>query len=373
VTIKYRMCNRCVLDTTATEIEFDEKGFCNYCTKYLNKAGERKSRYNNVTNLVKKIKDTGRGSKYDCIFGLSGGLDSTWGLKVLVEQGLRPLVVHMDNGWNSELAQNNIHNIVEKLNVELHTHVISWSEYRDLMQSFFDADVIDIELLMDQAFTGALYKQARRYKVKYILTGQNTSNEGMGMPKGWNWYKNDKSNILDIWKKYGKLKKIKTFPFFGTFEWLYCKYIKKIEWIRFLDYFEFNDDLVKEILVKDYDYKLYKFKHGESIFTKFYQGYILPKKFNVDKRKLHLSTKILSGQITRESVLLILKEEPYHNKMELSEDIDYVSKKMMWTDSYLHEYIKRPPVGHAEYKTETRLLAFMLRVKAFIWRYLRVN
>jgi N-acetyl sugar amidotransferase len=368
MTTEYKICNRCVLDTTVKDIVFNEKDICNYCTKYLNKVRGRGAIADHIDVLIGQIKKSGKGHEYDCIFGLSGGLDSTWGLKVLVDHGLRPLVVHMDNGWNSELAQNNIYNIVERLNVDLYTHVVNWVEYRDLMQSFFDADVIDIELLMDHAMVGAMYQQAGRHNIKYILTGQNMSNEGMGMPKGWNWYKYDKANIIDIWKKFGGLKKIRTYPFFGTINWLYAKYFKKIEWVRFLDYFDFDDSKAKEILIQEYGYKTYKHKHYESIFTRFFQGYILPRKFHVDKRRLHLSNIILSGQITRDEALNILDTQPYQSDVDLSQDINYITKKMGWSDSYLSEYISRLPVSHDKYKTEIHLLDFMLRVKKNLWR-----
>ena len=199
--VKYQVCKRCVLDTTAPKIIFNKKGYCNYCESFLEKISNSNKSDNrhNLNTLVRDIKKDGRNKKYDCILGLSGGLDSTWALKVIAENNLRPLAVHMDNGWNSELGQNNIYNIVDKLNVDLYTQVINWDEYKDMMNAFFEADVLDIEILMDQAFIGSLYKQANKFNIKYILTGQNNSNEGMGMPDGWNWYKLDKQNIKKIW------------------------------------------------------------------------------------------------------------------------------------------------------------------------------
>lgn len=366
VTREYQICNRCVLDTTAPKIQFDEDGNCNYCTRFLDKIsaiGDKKEK--DVDLLIDKIKESGKGKKYDCVLGLSGGLDSTWALKIIVEKGLTPLVVHMDNGWNSEAAQNNIHNIVERLNVDLYTHVIDWEEYKDMMQAFFDADVLDIELLMDHAFVGALYKQANKYNIKYILTGQNNSNEGMGMPEGWNWYKLDKKNILSIWKKYGKLKKLKTYPFFGTFDWIVSQFIRKVEWVRFLDYFEFNDKEALDILVREYGYKAYEYKHYESIFTRFYQGYILPNKFKFDKRRLHLSNTILTGQITRNDALSILEQPPYPDQDRLDEDIEYIIKKMGWDKKFLSEYLKRPEVSHRVYGTERDILKWPVKIKHF--------
>ena len=366
--VKYQVCKRCVLDTTAPKIIFNKKGYCNYCESFLEKISNSNKSDNrhNLNTLVRDIKKDGRNKKYDCILGLSGGLDSTWALKVIAENNLRPLAVHMDNGWNSELGQNNIYNIVDKLNVDLYTQVINWDEYKDMMNAFFEADVLDIEILMDQAFIGSLYNQANKFNIKYILTGQNNSNEGMGMPDGWNWYKLDKKNIKKIWFKFGKLRKIKTYPFFGTMDWLINKYLKKIQRVRFLDYVKFNDKEAIDVLVKHFDYKPYEYKHGESVFTKFYQGYILPKKFNIDKRKLHLSNKILTGQITRDEALKILQTSPYSSQDDLNCDIEYVSKKLEWNDNYLSEYIKRPGVSHDYYGTETDMLKKLLKIKKAI-------
>jgi len=365
---KYQVCKRCVLDTTAPKITFNEKGYCNYCERFLDKISNYNKSNNqyNIYSLITKIKKSGKNKKYDCILGLSGGLDSTWALKVIIENGLKPLAVHMDNGWNSELGQNNIHNIIEVLNVDLYTHVINWSEYKDMMNAFFESDVLDIEILMDQAFIGALYKQANKYGVKYILTGQNNSNEGMGMPDGWNWYKLDKKNIKRIYSKFGKHRKIKTYPFFGTVDFIISKYLKGIQKVRFLDYVEFNDKEAVNTLIENFNYKPYKYKHGESIFTKFYQGYILPKKFNIDKRRLHLSNKILTGQITRDEALKILQTDPYSNKDELNSDIEYVSKKLEWSDDYLSKYVNRPGVPHNIYGTEKYMLKKLLKVKKII-------
>lgn len=365
---KYQICARCVLDTSAPKIIFDKNGNCNYCNEFIYKLKKIKEKSLKVSlnALISDIKKTSKNKRYDCILGLSGGLDSTWALSVIVENGLNPLVVHMDNGWNSEAAQNNIYNIVKKLNVDLYTHVINWEEYKDMMSSFFEADVLDIELLMDHAFVGALYQQANKHNIKFILTGQNNSNEGMGMPEGWNWYKLDKKNILSIWKKFGKLKKIKTYPFFGSFDWVINRYIRKVKWIRFLDYFEFNDKEALQILIREYGYKAYKHKHYESIFTRFYQGYILPNKFKFDKRRLHLSNTILTGQITREDALSILSTSPYLSEDELNDDIEYVTKKMNWNNNYLDDYLSRSPVSHEVYGTEKTFIKKLIKIKKFM-------
>ena len=215
-------CARCVMDSSAMDISFDTKGYCNYCSNFLINLKEKnlfdKTEIQNKLNkFLKKVKKNGRNKKYDCIIGVSGGVDSCWVLVKAIELGLRPLAVHMDNGWNSELAQNNIANIITELKVDLYTHVIDWEEYKGCMQAFFDADVIDIELLYDNAMQAVNYKLAKKFGVKYILSGSNFSTEGISIPSSWAWNKYDKRNIISITKRFSKVR-LKTFPAIGTID-----------------------------------------------------------------------------------------------------------------------------------------------------------
>jgi len=275
----------------------------------------------------------------------------------------------MDNGWDSELAANNIKNLVERLGVDLYTHVIDWDEYRDLMQAFFDADVIDIELLYDNAMLAVNYQQANKYGIKYILAGTNTSTEGMRMPENWNWYKFDKKNIFSIAKR--NSVKIRTFPSIGTLEYIYYEFVKKIKWLSFLDYLpNYNKFVALKILQEKYSYKPYPYKHYESVFTRFYQGFILPEKFNVDKRKLHLSTLIISGQITKEEALEQMNGKyAYSNDKDLEEDIEYFLKKMRWTRKDLEDYLKRPEKPHDIYGSEKKFKNFLKKIYSKIRNY----
>jgi len=358
---KPKRCKRCLMDETAKDIKFTESG-CNYCDDFM-KILDNPPKVIDVSlnELVDKIKKDGKNKPYDCIVGLSGGVDSSYTLVKVKELGLRPLAVHMDNGWNSELAANNIKNLVEKLGVDLYTHVIDWNEYKNLMEAFFKADVIDIELLYDNAMLAVDYNLANKYDIKYILAGTNTSTEGMKMPKNWNWFKWDKKNI----KSLAKLENVKldTFPAIGTLDRVYYQFIKKIQWISFLDYLDsYNKFEVLEILQKDYDYKPYPYKHYESIFTRFYQGFILPIKFGVDKRKHHLSTLILSGQLEKKEALKQLKEIPYPSEEDLIDDIEYFLKKMGWNKEKLLDYLKRPEKSHMEYGSEKELWDKLARI-----------
>jgi N-acetyl sugar amidotransferase len=356
--MKKKICNRCVMDTTASEIIFYEYG-CNYCEEFKNLLNKNKKK-KSLESLIASIKKNKK-SKYDCIVGLSGGVDSSWVLVKCKEYGLNPLAVHMDNGWNSELAQNNIENLIKDLNVDLYTHVIDWYEYRSLMQSMFDANVLDVEILYDNAMLSVNYNMAKKYNTKYILGGTNLSTEGMRMPKNMNWLKYDKKNIKAIANTFGKIK-LNTFPIIGTLDLIYFHFFKRIKWISFLDYFNYEKKFVLETLVKNFNYKPYPYKHYESIFTRFYQGYILPNKFKIDKRILHFSTLIISGQMQREDAIKELNNIPYPSEKVLESDKEYFLKKMNWSNQQLIDYIARPAVNHNFYPSEKKLWDLLIKL-----------
>ena len=353
------------MDTSVEDIKFDNKGICNYCSDFLlnssNVLDINPSEQNaKLKLLIEEVKKSGKGKRYDCIVGVSGGVDSSWALVQAVKHGLRPLAVHMDNGWNSELAQNNIANLVRKLNVDLYTHVIDWGEYKNLMLSFLEADVIDVELLYDNAMFGLNYKQANKYGIKYILSGMNTTSEGMVIPKSWNWHKYDKRNIVQIGKKFKNVK-LRTFPAIGTAYYIYSKFFKGIQWVPFPDYFQFNKVDVMKILQSEFDYKPYPYKHYESVFTRFYQAYILPKKFNVDKRRVHLGTLVAAGQLNSNDAINDLNGIPYPSDRAFEDDKEYFLKKIGWTSKDLDTYISRPRKSHSDYPSEKSLFYAILK------------
>ena len=353
------------MDTSVEDIKFDNKGICNYCSDFLlnssNVLDINPSEQNaKLKLLIEEVKKSGKGKRYDCIVGVSGGVDSSWALVQAVKHGLRPLAVHMDNGWNSELAQNNIANLVRKLNVDLYTHVIDWGEYKNLMLSFLEADVIDVELLYDNAMFGLNYKQANKYGIKYILSGMNTTSEGMVIPKSWNWHKYDKRNIVQIGKKFKNVK-LRTFPAIGTAYYIYSKFFKGIQWVPFPDYFQFNKVDVMKILESEFDYKPYPYKHYESVFTRFYQAYILPKKFNVDKRRVHLGTLVAAGQLNSNDAINDLNGIPYPSDRAFEDDKEYFLKKIGWTSKDLDTYISRPRKSHSDYPSEKSLFYAILK------------
>lgn len=354
-----RVCANCVMDETAADIEFDADGVCNYCREYgaiheKYVGSDHEAREARLAALVERIRADGKGKPYDCIVGVSGGVDSSYTLVKAKELGLRPLAVHMDNGWNSELAQNNIANLIQGLGVDLYTHVIDWPEYRGLMEAFFASDVIDIELLYDNAMLAVNYRQAAKYGIKYILAGTNVSTEGMRMPGNWNWSKYDARNIRAIARAHGG-PKLKSFPSIGTIDFARYVFVNRIRWVSFLDLFDFRKAEALAMLIEKYGYKPYAQKHYESVFTRFYQGYILPRKFNVDKRKLHWSTLVASGQATRQQALDAVAGLTYPSERDIRADEEYFIKKMGWSREKLDAYIARPERSHLEYASERPL------------------
>lgn len=363
-----KICNRCVMDHTVPGITFSEdSGFCNFCTDFTKKKindSVRHFKTPHLDQIVDIVRRQGKGKPYDCVVGVSGGVDSSWTLVKVVELGLRPLAVHLDNGWNSELAQHNISNLLSKLNVDLYTHVIDWEEYRSFMQRFFDADVIDVELLYDNAILAINYQVAQKFKLKTILSGSNSVTEGMSMPHGWNWYKFDKTNIQSIAQKRVGLSN-STFPAIGTLEYIYNEFVLGRKWVPFLDYISYDKNEALVNLSKLFDFKPYPHKHYESVFTRFYQGFILPKKFGVDKRRLHLSNLVVSGQLEREAALEVLDSSPYDSERSLQLDKEYFLKKMLWSEKDLMDYISRPEVSHGAFRSEKNLYDGLRRVYRF--------
>jgi N-acetyl sugar amidotransferase len=354
----YQVCSRCVMDTSAADISFDAGGVCNYCGEYLVSRArylreDPVERQHRLDALLSRVRADGRGKPYDCIIGVSGGVDSSWVLALAVDLGLRPLAVHMDNGWNAELAQNNIANLVRGLGVDLHTQVIDWPEYRGLMEAFFAADVTDVELLYDNAVMAVNFGAAARHRQKYILGGTNVATEGMRMPPGWNWFKYDKRNIKAIARRFGG-PRLDTFPAIGTLDFIQY-HLRGIRWLSFLDYTDYRKMAALQSLQGRFGYKPYPFKHYESVFTRFYQGFILPTKFGIDKRRLHFSTLIMNGEMTRDEATAALEGIPYESEKLLHQDTAYFLKKMGWSRDKLEQYLARPPIPHDSYPSERPL------------------
>lgn len=372
---EYQMCTRCVMDTTAEAIVFDAQGVCNFCSAYdqqhflLSRAEH--SRESKLREFISSVKSDGVGKPYDCIVGVSGGVDSSWVLVNTVQLGLRPLAVHLDNGWNSELAQQNIEALVKGLKVDLQTTVLDWSEFRDLQEAFFDADVIDIELLTDNFLAAVNYEAARKWGIRHILSGSNLATEGIPMPRNWAAVtKFDRQNILGIWRAKGRGYRLSNVPVFSLNAFYINRYIRRIVWHRFLDLLPYRKDAALAALKRDYGFVPYPYKHYESVFTRLYQGLILPRKFGVDKRKNHLSALIMGGELTRSDALSALRESPYASEAQLKSDVDYFLKKFNWTPQQFELYLSRPAVPHSQYGNDIDWLGRPRMAAKKMWRAL---
>lgn len=348
----YQQCKRCVMDTTTSYIEFDEKGICNFCKDYEKSLQKTvfdytlEERTQKLNALLDKIKKDGKGKPYDCILGISGGMDSSYLCILAKEWGLRPLIVHFDNGWNSDLAVTNINNILNKLQFELYTHVINWEQFKDLQLAYFKASVLDIELPNDQLIFATLFRVAKEKGIKNIISGNNIFTEEI-LPYDWAFHhKFDLTNLRNIHKKFGQ-KSIAGFPTLSLKDRL--RYKKQgFEIHTVFQYIDYKHEEIKQRLEKEFNYIFYECKHFESIFTRFYQGYILPKKWNIDKRKAHLSCLVMAGFMTREAALEELSHPPYAIDKQM-EDKRYVAKKWDLTDEQFDEILSKPPVPHDIY------------------------
>lgn len=341
-----RVCKRCVMDKTDPNIKFDNNGYCNHCRQALSTLSKypfslsAKEKELELKKLVAKIKKKGKKKKYDCIIGISGGVDSTYLCYYIKKLGLRPLAVHLDNGWNTELSVKNIQSVLDSLGIDLYTHVLKWDEFKDLQLSFLKAGVPDLEIPTDHAIFILLYDIASKYNIKYILTGNNIATESI-LPSTWSNGHTDWKYIKYIHKKFGT-KKLTNFPFFSFGKIIKYNFIQRIKMIGLLNFIEYTKEDALRTLEQKINYKRYDSKHYESVYTRFIQGYILPKRFNFDKRKAHLSSLICSGQITREDALFELRKDPYPNPELLKEDYEYVLKKFNLTTEEFEELMDLP-------------------------------
>lgn len=363
------MCTRCVMDTTDPDIVFDEHGVCNHCKTASQKLKdisfrtdeERKIKLNEI---VVQIKKAGKDKKYNCIIGLSGGVDSSYLAYVVVKElGLKPLAVHVDNGWNSELAVQNIENIVKKLNIDLVTWVIDWEEFKDLQRAYLRASVIDLEVISDNAIVIAIDKLLRKNKINYFLIGHNYQAESV-MPASWFYTpKYDGLNIRSIYKQFGSGLKLKTFPTLNLIGYIRYRYFNKTIAPNFLDLVPYKKKDAINTLVNELGWRDYGGKHYESKITRFYQAYILPTKFNVDKRKAHLSSLINSNQISREEALLELNKPLYPTPQELEADMEYFLKKLDLMSEDFKQIMQSKIRPHFEYAAYNFLFYKLAMIK----------
>jgi N-acetyl sugar amidotransferase len=356
------------MDTTDPEINFNKNGICNHCIEfdeitskrwYPNKEGAKK-----LEVIYKKMKKENAGKDYDCILGLSGGVDSSYLALKLYETGIRPLVVHVDGGWNSELAVANIEKIVNYCKWDLHTIVIDWEEMKDLQLAYLKSGIANQDVPQDHAYFSSLYHFATKHHINYIISGGNIATES-AFAKSWHWSAMDADNLHSIQKNFGtmKLRNYKTISFYDLY--FYYPFVKKMKVIRPLNFMSYIKSDALEELKEKVGYKEYARKHGESVFTKFFQNYWLPVKFGYDKRIIHLSSLIVSGQMERDKALQEL-EEPLYDENEIINDKEYIAKKLGVSDKEFEQILKMPSHVYSDFDSMEKKKNFIKKVQASI-------
>ena len=355
----YRICTNCVMDTSDSGIGFDERGWCDHCNDFL------KSTFAHwhpddtgravLQKKVEQIKQHGKGKEFDCIIGVSGGADSSYLVYLAKEQlGLRPLVFHVDGGWNSQIAVNNIEKLIDGLALELYTEVINWNEMRDLQLAFFKSGVPHIDLPQDHAFFATMYNFAEKYGVKYILTGSNISTECVRNPLEFFYYGTDMWQIKDIHRRFGQ-RPLVEFPLSGILRHkVYLRYLKGIEVVQPLDCMPYVKADAMRFLADRYGWQIYPRKHFESRFTKFFEGYWLPQKFGFDTRRVQYSSLILTKQMKREDALADLEKPPY-DPATIAQDFEYIATKLEIPVAELQSYLVAPKKSFRDYRNQEHL------------------
>ena len=348
--LSYRVCTRCVMDTTDSEIVFDAEGVCNHCHEHVRAiardvfSGE--DGRNRLEAIAEDLKRENRGKPYDCIIGVSGGVDSSYVAWLVKDLGLRPLAVHLDNGWNSVIAVSNIANQIEALDIDLYTHVIDWEEYKDIQRAFLKASVPDVEVPTDHAINTIMMRVATKFGVRTVMRGGNVNTESHHAPL-WSQGHMDYGYIHDVHRKFGS-GKVKTFPHINFVEFLSLYRRPFVTTIDVLNFADYSREKALARIQSDLGWKDYGGKHHESVFTRWFQGVYLPRKFDFDKRKMHLSSLISTGQITRDAARAALQQPTYDEALQ-EEDCDFVAKKLGFTRPELDAIMTAPPAFFGDF------------------------
>jgi N-acetyl sugar amidotransferase len=357
--IEYKICANCIMDTTDSLITFDERGWCEYCNNYYknilpnwhpDEIGKAQ-----LLKEIEKIKRDGEGKDHDCIIGLSGGVDSSYVAYLAKQFGLRPLLFHVDAGWNSQEAVNNIEKLVDGLGLDLHTEVIDWQEMKDLQLAFFKAQVPHIDTPQDHAFFAALYNFAAKNGFKYILTGANYSTECVREPLEWHYHASDLRQLKDIHNRFGS-RSLKTFPMVDILKnKIFYRYFYGIQVVKPLNNVRFIKEEAMQELIDKFGWQRYAHKHYESRFTRFYEGYWLPTKFGYDKRRAHFSSLILTGQLSREAALEKIAIKAY-DEATVEQDFEYIATKLGLSVAELKEIMQGENKTYRDYKSQMPII-----------------
>lgn len=365
----YQMCTRCTMDTTDLEIRFNEEGHCNHCTEFIEKRihhkyqGEESDRQ--LAALIQQIKKDGKGKKYDCIIGLSGGIDSCYASYIAKQHGLRILAVHMDNGWNSEEAVLNIKNVAKKLGIDYESYVLDWEEFKDIQLAFLKASVPEAETPTDMAIPAAIHKIAAKYRVKYVLSGGNFATEGI-LPRSWHYNSKDLKYFKHIQKTFGT-RRIKRFPTFGFIQETYYKIFRGIKMVYLLNYVPYEKEAAMEFLKKELDWKYYGGKHYESKYTGFIQSYYIYTKHSIDYRRATMASQICTGEINREDAIEQLKVMPYKPEV-VEKEKTYIAKKLGISVDELNEIIEKEAKWFWDYPNDLKRLTFIYNIYRKLFR-----
>lgn len=357
----YQECVRCIMNNAVDPaITFDGQGLCHHCNRYDSLSSSRVVRGAEgkaaLQVLVDRIRQAGKGREYDCIIGVSGGVDSTYVAYLVKKYELRPLAVHFDNGWNSELAVKNIEGVLKKLDIDLYTYVVNWNEFRDLQVAFLKASTPDGEIPTDHAIYALLWQEASRRGIKTIISGMNFTTESISVPD-WSYGHSDWRYIKDVHRRYGNVP-LKTYPRFSLLYLFYVSAIRGVRTLSMLNYVDYHKDDAMQILQEKLGWKYYGGKHHESIYTRFYQGYVLPTKFGVDKRYGHLSDLINAGQLAREQALEEIAKPPYPLE-DQQHDLAYVTKKLGLTRAEFDAIMASEVKSFRDYKNSYGFVQFL--------------
>lgn len=362
----YQICSNCVMDTSDSDIQFNAAGVCDHCRSFKNDVlphwhpddtGKAIFR-----DIAEKIHTSGKGKPFDCIMGLSGGLDSSYLLHLAVtEFGMRPLVFHVDGGWNTDIAVNNIQMLVEKLGLDLYTEVINWEEMRDFQLAFFKSGVPHLDIPQDHAFIATLYHFADKHNIKYILNGGNYATECVRNPLEWLYYGTDMAQLKDIQRRFGT-RELKTYPFSSIlYHKVYLRYLRGVQVVKPLNYLPYTKELAASTLAERYGWRPYPQKHFESRFTRFYEGYWLPTRFGFDTRRVQYSSLILTGQMTRAEALARLTV-PAYDPETIDEEFEYIATKLGITVAQLRAYHDMPLKTYHDYANQQWMFSLGARV-----------
>ena len=368
------ICKRCVMDSSDKAIYFNADGICDHCLTFDREImpvwNNGVGRDEELKLIVDGIKKNGAGEDFDCILGMSGGIDSSYLLYLAKEKlGLRPLVFHVDAGWNSQIAVNNIERLVDGLNLDLFTEVINWRDMQSLQRSFFKAGVPHVDVPQDHAFFATMYKFASKHNIKNIITGGNYSTECVRNPKEWMYYQSDSIQLRDIHKKHGE-PSLQNYPLTNIL-WhkLYLPYFKGIKLHRLLDFMPYDKEEATKFLVDNYGYQRYPQKHFESRFTRFYESYWLPTKFGYDTRKVQFSSLILTDQMTREEALKELSK-PAYDPETVHHEFEYVASKLDWSIEQLKSCLHAPNKTYKDFANQETIYNFGAKVLKFLGKEL---